>query len=213
MTNNVKRLLMAAIIMALMLAVVVGTCSAAVTTPNYWGNKIGSFTYNGVEVGAYSNGYIGYFYPLHGTYGHQFQCVEYVNRFYSQALGFPNMGDPNTGLNVNANQYFSKAPSWGLTAYKNGGTTPPQMGDIICSNGNGAKDNVGHVAIVRQVLDDSIRVIHQNWKNIPSNDASNNYYNQECNYYRLGMKKSASGQYTVSGFSSAYPVVGWLHKP
>ena len=76
-----------AMILTVMLVASIGTSTAAITTPPYWGNQIGSFEYNGHDVGAYSNGFIGvgkfYFYPLHGTYGHQFQCVEYVNRFYS----------------------------------------------------------------------------------------------------------------------------------
>ena len=197
--------MMTAFIMAVMFVAIVGTSSAA--APPYWGNKIGSFTYNGVEVGAYSNGNINYVGP-YGTYGYQFQCVEYVNRFYSQALGFPNMGDPKTGMNADAKNYFSTAPSWGLVPYKNGGTTPPQMGDIICSNGNGV--NKGHVAIVRQVLPDSIRVIHQNWEN-SIGLASENYYNKNANYYPLKMTVSG-GKYTVSAFGSGYPVTGWLHK-
>jgi CHAP domain len=204
-----KKSMITAMIMTIMVVAIVGTSSAAEYTPPYWGNQIGSFTYNGHEVGAYSNANTGFFYPLHGTYGHQFQCVEYVNRFYSQALGFPNMGDPNTGMNADAKNYFSTAPSWGLVAYKNSGTTPPQMGDIICSNGNGV--NKGHVAIVRQVLPDSIRVIHQNWAN-SIGLASENYYNKDANYYPLKMTLSG-GKYTVSAFGSGYPVTGWLHKP
>jgi surface antigen len=119
------------------------------------------------------------------------------------------MGDPNTGMNVDAKNYLSTAPSWGLVAYKNGGTPPPQMGDIICSNGNGV--NKGHVAIVRQVLGDSIRVIHQNWAN-SIGLASENYYNKDANYYPLKMTLSG-GKYTVSALGSGYPVTGWLHKP
>jgi len=199
MTHNMKRWTITAMIMTVMLVAIVGTSSAA-APPAGWGNKIGSFTYNEVEVGAYSNGDVNYLGP-YGTYGYQFQCVEYVNRFYVQALGHKNMKGGG-----NANQYFSTASSKGLVAYKNGGTTPPQMGDIICSNGNGAKNNYGHVAIVRQVLPDSIRVIQQNWVNLPAT-----FPNQNANYFPLTMKVSG-GKYTVGAFSSAYPVVGWLHK-
>ena len=191
--------MMTAFIMAVMFVAIVGTSSAA--APPYWGNKIGSFTYNGVEVGAYSNGNINYVGP-YGTYGYQFQCVEYVNRFYVQALKHKNMRGGG-----NANNYYSTASSKGLVAYKNGGTVSPKMGDIICSNGG----SYGHVAIVRQVTSNCIYVIQQNWANIPG-PASNNFYNQDANYYRLGMTVSG-GKYTVSGFSSTYPVAGWLHKP
>jgi len=112
-------------------------------------------------------------------------------------------------MNVDAKNYLSTAPSWGLVAYKNSGTTPPQMGDIICSNGNGV--NKGHVAIVRQVLGDSIHVIHQNWAN-SIGLASENYYNKDANYYPLKMTLSGE-KYTVSALGSGYPVTGWLHKP
>ena len=49
MTHNMKRWVMTAMIMAVMLVALVGTSSAAITQPNYWGNKIGSFTYNGAD--------------------------------------------------------------------------------------------------------------------------------------------------------------------
>lgn len=219
MNHNMKRLIMPAMVLAIMLVAIIGTSTAAITTPPYWGNQIGSFEYNGHDVGAYSNGFIGvekfYFYPLHGTYGHQFQCVEYVNRFYSQALGFANMGDPNTGMNVDANKYLSTAPSWGLVPYKNRvSTTPPKMGDIICSNSGTS----GHVAIVRQVINTdgyprSIRVIHQNYANIPTKTSTGWTYNQNANYLELKMTKSSNGIYTVGNFPNGYTVAGWLHKP
>jgi len=201
-----KKWMITAMIMTVMFVAIVGTSSATAEPaykPPYWGNQIGSFTYNGHEVGAYSNGYSAFVYRDRGTFGYQFQCVEYVNRFYYQALGHKNMVGSG-----NANQYFSTASSKELVAYKNGGTTPPQMGDIICSNGNGV--NLGHVAIVRQVLPDSIRVIHQNFKN-SIGLASENYYNKDANYYPLKMTVSG-GKYTVSAFGSGYPVTGWLHK-
>src|SRR5664280_75391 len=199
-----KRWMIAAMIMTIMFVAVVGTSSAAVYTPPYWGNQIGSFTYNEHEVGAYSNGNEKFVYPDRGTFGYQFQCVEYVNRFYFQALGHKNM--VGTG---NANNYYSTASSRELVAYKNGGTTPPQMGDIICSNGNGV--NVGHVAIVRQVLPDSIRVIHQNWENIPLKVNGVWTFNPKANYFPLKMTVSG-GKYTVSQFGTGYPVTGWLNK-
>jgi surface antigen len=203
MTNNMKKWMITAMIMAVMFVGIIGTSSAA-TPPPYWGNKIGSFTYNGVEVGAYSNGANKLYSGPYGTYGYQFQCVEYVNRFYVQALGHKNMRGGG-----NAKNYYSTASSKELVAYRNGvSKTPPQMGDIICSNSG----TYGHVAIVRQVLSDRIYVIHQNWEYLPG-PASNNYYNQECNYKPLTLKRNSNGSYTVGPFSSSYSVYGWLHKP
>jgi CHAP domain len=220
MNNNMKRWTITAMIMTVMFVAIVGTSSAdqrsGITQPNYWGNKIGSFEYNGVTVDAFSNGNSikGPLYDSHSysAYGLQYQCTEYVNRFYAQALG----KDLYSVYKGNANGYFSRASQFRLVAYKNGGTTPPQMGDIICSNGVSGV-NVGHVAIVRQVIDNptgvkSIRVIHQNWANVPSKDKYGAWiYNPDANYKELTMKK-INGKYTVNSFGSGYPVTGWLHK-
>jgi len=153
-----------------------------------WGTALGS--YNGVT--AYSNGFT---HDINGplsTYGYQYQCVEYVNRYYVLVLGHKNMR--GTG---HAKDYYGSASSRGLTAYPNGGTTAPRPGDLLCSNGG----DYGHVAIVREVGSDYIKVIQQNWFN-DSRDAS----------MRLSMSVSG-GKYTVSGFNSSYPIKGWLRKP
>ena len=203
MNYNIKRWTMTALIMAVMFVAIVGTSYAA-TQPPYWGNKIGSFTYNGVEVPAFSNGAsITYNSGSYSAYGLQYHCTEYVNRFYAQALGKTDMPK-----NKNAKNYYSAGPSYGLIQNRNSvSKIPPQMGDIICSNSG----TYGHVAIVRQVLTDKIYVIHQNWAYLPG-PASNNYYNQECNYKPLTLKRNANGSYTVGSFSSSYSVYGWLHK-
>ena len=67
-----------------------------------WGTPLGSFR----GVTAYSNKGGSREY---GTYGWKFECVEYVNRFYVQALEHHNMR--GTG---NANQYFPTADQRGL---------------------------------------------------------------------------------------------------
>jgi surface antigen len=212
MTHNMKRWTITAMILTVMLVAIVGTSSAdsrsGIIQPNYWDNKIGSFEYNGATVDAFSNGNQGAEYDSHSysAYGLQYQCTEYVNRFYAQALG----KDLYSVYKGNAKGYYDKASQFGLVAYQNTvSTTPPQMGDIICSN----YGTYGHVAIVRQVLPDSIRVIHQNWQN-SIGPKENNYYNQDCNYYQLTLKKDSKGRYTVGSFSKsgAYDVYGWLHK-
>jgi len=98
---------------------------------------------------------------------------------------------------TNAEDYYDTASDRGLIAYPNGGTTSPQQGDILCSNGG----THGHVAIVRVVTADSIHVIHQNWANTAAD-----------NDKTISMSVS-DGHYTVSGFSGSYPVQGWIRKP
>lgn len=152
-----------------------------------WGTALGS--YNGVT--AYSNGSVSYVGP-YGTYGYQYQCVEYINRYYVQALGWKNM----RGMG-NANAYCSNTASTGLKVYLNNGTTGPKTGDILVSKGG----SYGHVAIVREVGTTYVKVIEQNWCNC-SSDANT----------QIAMTVSG-GKYNVSGFSSSYPVACWARKP
>ncbi|CAD6493354.1 MAG: CHAP domain protein [Candidatus Argoarchaeum ethanivorans] len=196
MTQSMMRWMLAALIAAAMVVASVGISSADASP---WGTQVGSFTFNEITVPAYSNG------PTHdingpsGTYGYQYQCVEYVNRFYVLALGHTNM--KRTG---HAIDYYSTASSRGLIAYPNGGTVSPQPGDILCSDGNISlppAGRFGHVAIVREVTADSVHVIHQNWANGPAD-----------NDKPIGMTAS-NGHYTVNAFNANYPVEGWLRKP
>ena len=99
-------------------------------------------------------------------YGQKWQCVEYVKRFYHDALKhkMPNVWghardffDPETG-HGEINQ------ARGLVQYKNGGADKPRADDLLVFR-NG---NLGHVAIVTQVADDRVVVIQQNVKGSPT---------------------------------------------
>jgi len=154
-----------------------------------FGTRTGSFN----DVATYSNGstnYASYQYNyVDGTNtGMKWQCVEYVQRYYFSIYSLdlnPYMGD--------ANSFYANGASAGLNVYENGGSQPPQVGDILCSNGG----TYGHVAIVREVNTSNIKVIQQNW----SNSSSDNSFllNRNGN--------------TISSFSSTYPIAGWLRKP
>jgi surface antigen len=140
-------------------------------------------TYNSNNAGGY-------------TTGLQWQCVEFVVRYYYQLYGMQ-IRIPGT----NADDYYRTAPARGLLAFPNGGTTPPQAGDIIVSEG--LPSNLGHVAIVRSVASDIIYVAEQNW-----------FQNAGNLNHPLTLNVTA-GHYTVGNFSSnsAYPVTGWLRRP
>ncbi len=152
-----------------------------------WGTYIGKFH----EVCAYSNGTTGYLGP-YDTYGYRYQCVEWVNRFYVQMMVHKNMRGSG-----NANQYYDNYQQLELNRYPNGGTVPPEPGDILCSNGG----TYGHIAIVRERGSTYVKVIQQNWYNDYRDSAMT-----------LNMTVSG-GTYTVSGFSANYPIQGWLRKP
>lgn len=151
-------------------------------------------TFNGVP--AYSNEYVDNVTDVYNNYngqntGMKWQCVEYVNRYYLTTYGI-NIRVPGH----NANMYYPNATAHGLYPYANGNTNPPEVGDIICSNSG----NYGHVALVREVGPNYIKVIQQNWSN---SSADNNF--------QLSLS-SANGIYTVGNFNAAYSVAGWLKR-
>jgi hypothetical protein len=119
---------------------------------------------NGVIV--YSNGTNysqshGKHYHTDGYYfGHKWQCVEFVKRYYylhlkhkmpnlyGHAISFFAPNVPHGKLNKDRN----------LIQYKNGGNIPPQINDLIVFE----YTQYGHVAIISQVEDTSIEITQQN---------------------------------------------------
>ncbi|MBV6513941.1 MAG: hypothetical protein FMNOHCHN_03524 [Ignavibacteriaceae bacterium] len=158
-----------------------------------YGTEVGE--YNGVK--AYSNGSTSYVSDSYNTYngtntGMKWQCVEYVNRYYAAVYS----------MNIriighDAEDYYPNAAARGLVQKPNGGTLAPQPGDILCSDGG----QWGHIAIIREVGNGFIKVIQQNWSN-NSNDNS-----KTLNY------SVQNGNHTISGFSTSYPIQGWLSRP
>lgn len=152
-----------------------------------FGDYAGSF--NGIT--AYQNGSTNYDSGQYSTCGLKWQCVEYVNRYYYQKYAHKNLR--GTG---NANTYYATAASKGLIAHKNAGSTKPAVGDMLVSAGG----SFGHIALVREVGSNYVKVIQQNWSNSTSDDSK-----------PLTMT-AANGTYTVAGFSGSYPIQGWLRR-
>ena len=165
---------------------------------------IGSF--NGVNV--YSNGSTtnvsNSYNTNNGAYnsGMIWQCVELVNRYYYQIFG-----KQIRIAGEHANLYYQNASARGLDRYPNGGSVPPKIGDIVVSEGNGidlvseangTDNNVGHVAIVRDVSATEIQLIEQNWHEGP------------MDLHKILKIKPGN---LVDPFNSSYPVKGWLRLP
>lgn len=116
-------------------------------------------SYKGVP--ARSNG----LYPYgscqgNSVYGLQYQCVEYVRRFYHRVKGIETRKGVTGKLWAgDAKSYFKTADLKGLHAFKNGGTVAPQPDDIIVFKGG----PYGHVAIITSVADGHIEIIQQNF--------------------------------------------------
>lgn len=126
--------------------------------------------------------------------GWQWQCVEFVNRYYYQTFG----KDIRVALG-NAKDYYNLASTKGFVAYPNDGRNGlPQEGDVIVSQGNGTSNNVGHVAIVWKVDSKAIHLVEQNWHEGIGD---------------LDHVLTISTGNKVADFSPAYPVTGWLRLP
>jgi len=164
-----------------------------------FGQPVGSF--NGVT--AYSNGYTTFDSYTNNSTGLEYQCCEYVNRYYSSVYQINYLTGAGNAIN-----YFSYGSAHGLTAYTNGDTTSaPQVGDILCFGGTGDEAN-GHVAIVCGGDGSSeVDMIEQNGTE-DRRDAN----------FALSMTVS-DGIYTVSagnlyqnGANGTLYVQGWLRK-
>ena len=135
--------------------------------------------------------------------GLEWQCVEYVNRFYYLYFGI-NLRSRWTG---NADQFWANSSSLLLTQWSNGGSSPPKIGDVVTYNGGCS----GHVAIVRSVTDTSVCTAQQNWSN-NSSDVNGTHCMNLANVNSL--------QFTLPNSSAncngtVYPLYlqGWLRLP
>jgi surface antigen len=94
------------------------------------------------------------------VYGLQYQCVEYVRRFYHLVKGIETReGMMEKHWGGDAGTYFKAAAGKGLDAFENGGTSPPLPDDVLVFRGG----PYGHVAIITAVADDHIEFVEQNF--------------------------------------------------
>ena len=131
----------------------------------------------GVQVGEfegvviYSNG--PEVYKSHGKhysedgyyYGHQWQCVEFVKRYYYEAKRhrMPNVwGHAKSYFQVGLD-HGALNEGRGMLQYHNGGDVVPSPGDLLVWN----EGPYGHVAVVSKVNGNSIEVAQQNIKGKP----------------------------------------------
>ncbi|MEM1158045.1 MAG: CHAP domain-containing protein [Verrucomicrobiota bacterium] len=128
-------------------------------------------------------------------YGKQWQCVEFIKRFYYDALGheMPEvMGHAESFFDPEL-PHAALNPDRNLIQYQNGGREPPQLDDLIVWQ----QDIYGHVAIVSKVMPDEIEVVQQN---VIAGTRQ-----------RLKLHKNLQGNYRV-GPESGQPA-GWLRQP
>ncbi len=130
-----------------------------------------------------------------GTYGLQYQCVEYVRRFYAEA---PNI---NTKLwpGMNAIDFFGKATTIDLIAHLNGRSKMPPVPNDILVFDRTLTSPYGHVAIIMDVdaTKNTINIIEQNWS--------------RTGIASLGMVLR-DGNYTINRRGKR-EILGWLSRP
>ncbi|RJQ30655.1 CHAP domain-containing protein [Candidatus Parcubacteria bacterium] len=141
-----------------------------------YGSYLGEYK----TVTAYCNG------SPAGNPAGDFQCVDYVKRFYLEIFHF------SIGSWGNGGNYFFTGPQYGLTPYAQNGDISPQPDDILCFSGGG----FGHVAIITSVGPSEITVIEQNWSLYSA--------------FRTLPLTVSGGKYNVHSGSSSYSVQGWL---
>jgi len=118
------------------------------------------------DVPVYDNGLLffrsyGRNYSPNGYYfGQKWQCVEFIKRFYYQAMGHQ-MPD----VMGHAKSFFDDRlpdgafnPRRGLVQYRNGSTHKPGPDDLLVFTDT----KFGHVAIVTAVTNNSLEIIQQN---------------------------------------------------
>ncbi len=156
------------------------------------GQPIGSFN----NVTAYSN--LGGHSIRNGTYGYEYQCVEYVSRYLKLAMNFPSSGILRSI--GHAKSWWGNSGGGKMDRYANGGSVAPEVNDALVWTGG----SYGHIAIIREVNISGgyIVVIQQNV-----------YQSKTDANYRIGLNNSG-GRYTLS--SPELPgvtIAGWLRIP
>lgn len=160
---------------------------AAVTSPNLrrrWQGQVTGFL-SGISIRRQVGP------SQRNTYGLEFQCVEFVNRYYSTVLAHRNM--TRSG---NADSYFYDARGKELVSFPNGGETAPQLHDIIVFDPDGSGQRPGHVGIVYEVTRERVCLAQQNMPE-PS----------VCLPVQV-----RDGRWSVSSVQPDLPCVGWSRQ-
>jgi len=149
-----------------------------------------------------------------GEDGYQYQCVEFVRRFYREAVCSqkPCRVPPSQwyGKYVgygNAQDFYPHAQAFGLVSFPNGATVPPSVDDII--GFSTAAGDLGHVAIVQRI--DTSACVGTSFAQftvelIEQNTSRPHQLTGQC-------QRQAAGNYTYTLIPRSLPIQGWLRVP
>jgi len=141
-------------------------------TDNFQLSQIGTETGRHLDIAVFENGSDkdrshGKHFSLDQAYyyGQKWQCVEFVKRFYDQAL---NHRMPHVW--GHARDYFDASLDSGklnvkrdLLQIRNDGSAAPEVNDILVFSDS----RYGHLAIVTAIYTDAVQVIQQNIIGMP----------------------------------------------
>ena len=153
-------------------------------------------TANGVVVKAAGKG-------LYDANELSVQCTEFCNRYYSQVY---KKNIVNKGKNGgHGRDWYREASAKGLDAFPNSGTVAPRPGDILCFTGG--PGGYGHVAIIMEVANTYIKIVHQNMGTVNKKDPKT--------YWHEPVGAKLDYDYRTKTISSPedYTVKGWLRMP
>lgn len=126
-------------------------------------------------------------------YGQKWQCVEYVKRFYHDALEhqMPVVWGHARDFYDPAVKHGFLNKQRGLVQFQNGGSVAPKVNDLLVFRNS----SLGHVAIVSKVTSNEVEVVQQNVRGHPRQ--------------RHNLKVS-EGSYTITGSNAP---AGWMRLP
>jgi hypothetical protein len=154
---------------------------------------------------------------LAGQDGEQYECVEFIRRFYRIAKS-----TPTSAWLADAFEFFADAPSFGLISFNNRGavpqTVPPQPDDIIAFAGIPSNPS-GHVAIVKyidtsacvsEMAQFKVELIEQNTNTLNSMTGNRHELVGECDLQPNG---NYSYHLDARCPTTCSPIQGWLRLP
>ena len=125
--------------------------------------------------------------------GSDYQCVEFVKRYYGKPIY--NVTFPSWGTAYNG--YYVSQPD--LESFDNNNTKAngePRPGDLIFFSGKTAAYSAGHVGIITEVSHNEVKIAHQNGG---------------TNYPIIGWTLSRPSSKSING-TTIYNVLGWKRK-
>ena len=131
------------------------------------------------------------------------QCTEFCNRYYSQVY---KKNIVNKGKNGgHGRDWYREASAKGLDAFPNSGSVAPRPGDILCFTGG--PGGYGHVAIIMEVANAYVKIVHQNMGTVNKKDPKT-YWHEP-----IGAKLDYDYRTKTISSPEDYTVKGWLRMP